>query len=99
MEVNLSTSEKTFVCFAEDGAPDAGDTKMGVCPEDGDRLCLSFPLLLTPVVAPVNALKKLSFVIDEDDAELAAPEAFALQLTANSQMDQKTPPQIEHQED
>ena len=85
MKVNLSTSEKTFVCFAEDGAPDTGDTTTGVCSEDGDRRCLSFPLLLTPVEAPVNTLKKLSFVIDEGDTELAAPEAFSFCFAADGE--------------
>ena len=50
----------TFVCFVKDGAPDAGATTTGVC----------------PVAALVNALNKLSFVIDEDDAaELARRHA------------------------
>jgi len=48
--------------------------------------CLSFPLLPTPVAALVNALKKLSFVIDKDDvAELAAPVAFSFCFAADGE--------------
>jgi len=42
---------------------------------------LSFPLLLIPAAVMVNALKKLIFVIDEDDAgEFTAPGAFSFAL-------------------
>lgn len=70
MNVNLSTSENTFVCFADDGAPVLGEALLttGVCceldegvaaAEEEDVEAEVLPRLL-PEAAFVKALKKPS---------------------------------------
>jgi len=81
LNVNLSTSEKTLVCLAEDGAPEAGATTIGTWTEEDTGISLSLPRMPAPVAAFAKARKKPSLLVEVadvgDGAALAAPEAFS----------------------